>query len=276
MRAKKIVNRVYYKNYTSTFNASSSFQTFTVPAGVTKLTVDCVASKGGDSSNSSGGNGGRVEAVLPVTPNSTLYVYVGGIPSAFNSLEYNASDIRTDNTGVTDNTSLSSRLVVAGGGGYAGSLSYANGGLGGGLTGGDGSDGSYSSKGGTQTAGGSGGNGGNAGTFGLGGTAPSSYGGCGGAGWYGGGSGGNRSSAKLVSGAGGSSYTDSSCYNVVHTQGYNAGAGYITITYAQESSSSNYDFYIDFYTTKVFKETNNGVDTYKALKSWKKGQYYGN
>jgi hypothetical protein len=48
-----------------TFNVSSSLQTFTVPLGVSKIHIDCVASKGalasGDRIDQTAGNGGRVQ-----------------------------------------------------------------------------------------------------------------------------------------------------------------------------------------------------------------------
>lgn len=275
MKAEKTITRKYYKNYTQTFNASSSFQTFTVPATVTFLSVDCVASKG-NNGGGSGGNGGRVQCVTQVTAGSTLYIMVGTIPSSQASAEYNASDIRTNNAGITDNTSLNSRILVAGGGGSGTSGKFNhNGGAGGGLTGGVGtaasSDGT--GKGGTQTAGGAGGRNANSGSFGLGGAG--NVGGAGGSGWYGGGAG-SSTTFYVGGGGGGSSYTDPSCFNVIHTQGYNDGTGYITITYAIESTENDYDFYRDFYEVKVVKETINNEDKFYGVKEYKRGQYYGN
>lgn len=254
MKAKKTVVRTYYKNHTQTFNASGSFQTFNVPSGVTSLSVDCVASRGASSSKSSGGNGGRVQCVLPVASGTTLYMMVGTIPSSATTASYNASDIRTNNAGVTNNTSLNSRLIVAGGGGSADSKSsYSgyNGGAGGGLTGGNGSAQSSDGigHGGSQTAGGAAGRNASSGSFGIGGNGSGS----GGAGWYGGGGG---SSVLLYygGGGGGSSYTDSSCTEVTHTQGYNNGAGYITISYVTIGTESDYDYYKDSITVKVIKK----------------------
>jgi hypothetical protein len=172
-KAVKETTRKYYKR--ATFNASDTFQTFTVPAGVTSLKVDCVASKGYNTGKTPG-KGGRVECNLKVTPESTLYLVVGAIPTS-SAAAYNASDIRTNNAGITDTTSLNSRLVVAGGGGS--SSNQCTGGAGGGLTGGNGGNNSeaHGGSGGTQTAGGAGGTLGGAfgtkgydGTFGLGGT----------------------------------------------------------------------------------------------------------
>lgn len=233
-----------------TFNPSSSIQAFTVPLGVSKIHVDCVASKGANGSGATGGKGGRVQCDLSVTGGQTLYIVVGGIPSAGNVQAYNASDVRTNNSGVTDSTSLNSRLIVAGGGGNCPSSygsSGTTGGAGGGLTGGKAPD--YSSGGGyggTQSAGGAhgvhvsgelrGGGPGSDGFFGLGGTSTGSLG-AGGAGWYGGGagfSGDYRSvGVRNSGGGGGSSYTNSNCSNVVHTQGYQDGAGYVTISFVE-------------------------------------------
>lgn len=288
MKGQKTIIRKYYKNYTQTFNVSSTFHTFTVPSNIYgDLNVDCVASKGIDGYNQVGGNGGRVQCTLATTPNSTLYIYVGDIPTTIETASYNASDIRTNNNGVTDNTSLQSRLIVAGGGGNAtsgGSTRY-DGGAGGGLTGGSANN-AYSGGGGTQTGGGSvggtGTNKGSVGSFGLGGnggTNSNGNGGAGGAGWYGGGGGNFYSFLTNLycgSGGGGSSYTNSDCSNVVHTQGYNNGTGYITITYVVESTESDYDFYRDFYKVKVVKETINNEDKFYGVKEYKRGQYYGN
>jgi hypothetical protein len=50
-------------------------QTFKVPSGVTQIRVIAV---GGDGGGSVFGHGGRVSAVIPVTPSETLAIYVGG------------------------------------------------------------------------------------------------------------------------------------------------------------------------------------------------------
>lgn len=229
---------------TKTFSPSLSFQTFTVPNGVTSIQVDCVAARGYNGRTA--GKGGRVTCTLTVTPKQTLYIYVSVDPTSQGSYTYNASDIRTNNAGVSNTTSLQSRLVVAGGGGYSSQeASYGGvGGNGGGLTGANGGNSPYyggAGGGGTQTAGGAaggtgggiGGWSGKAGSFGLGGIS-NDWKQSGGSGWYGGGGGG--ASAYYADGrgggGGGSSYTHPSlCTNVTHTQGYQNGAGYITLTY---------------------------------------------
>lgn len=215
--------------------------TWEVPKWCHKIRVDCVAAKGG----ASGGLGGRVQCVLSVNGGETLNIIVGKIPATGYIAEYNASDIRT----TPDD--LYSRLVVAGGGGSG--SSHRVGGAGGGLIGAQGGTfhGSLTTGGGggTQTAGGAAGIGvqaqthghhhpGEAGTFGMGANGGTcgydGNRGAGGAGWYGGGSGGGSwcdSSKGTAAGGGGSSYTDPDlCSEVVHTQGYQNGSGYITIS----------------------------------------------
>lgn len=162
-----------------------------------------------------------------------------------------ASDIRTipadtnswyiaSHTSWKEDNSLLSRLVVAGGGG--GVISRTSrftcvGGAGGGLIGGTGTGNgstSNSGTGGTQSSGGN-----NSLTiytdkadFGKGASGNLSsghYWGLGaGGGYYGGGCG---TDGAAGGGGGGSSYTDPVlCSEVVHTQGYNNGNGYIIIT----------------------------------------------
>lgn len=192
--------------------------TWTVPAGIRKIAVDCVAASG-SSSTSAGGKGGRVQCVLNVTSGQVLHIVVGKVGA-----NYNASDIRTDPE------DLNSRLVVAGAGGNGtGGIGVTAGAAGGGLVGASAGGVYYyaGGSGGTQTAGGSVG-----GTFGFGG---SSSGGHGGAGWYGGGAGQsglvNKVGTCSAGGGGGSSYTHPElCSEVVHTQGFQSGNGYITIS----------------------------------------------
>lgn len=62
---------------TCTFGFTGSQQTFTVPAGVTKVTIQASGGQGGDAEGSAGGKGGSVTAAISVTPGETLYVYVG-------------------------------------------------------------------------------------------------------------------------------------------------------------------------------------------------------
>lgn len=243
--------KVYLFQRQLTYNASGSFQTYTVPSYVTKIRVDCVASSGHNQGGGYGGKGGRVQCDLNVTAGQTLYLWVPQNPTGqtySQNLAYNAADIRTNNAGVLNSTSLNSRIIVAGGGGetWSGTTQVGAGGNGGGTTGARGGSVQYGEGGygGTQSAGGAGGGRGGGlpggdglqGSFGLGGaswTGSTSWRGIGGAGWYGGGSGGASSyyGDGQGGGGGGSSYTNSNlCSNVTHTQGYHNGAGYITIT----------------------------------------------
>lgn len=230
--------------------------TWTVPAGIRRVRVDCVASQGCSYTTSIvGGYGGRVQCILNVSGVDTLYISVGPVPTSLSANIYNASDIRI---GGVDK---SNRVLVAGGGGSASwvkrqSVTAIGGGPGGSTTGGNGFNaivwgyGATIATGGSQTAGGTGSTAsvpyttaqvGGTGTFGTGGAGASSSsgaGGAGGAGWYGGGGGAvnhfadEKTIARVVaSGGGGSSYTDPSlCSEVVHTQGYRAGSGYVTIS----------------------------------------------
>lgn len=240
--------------------------TWTVPAGIKQIRVDCVATQG-YGVQWAGGLGGRVQCILNVTPKQTLFIKVypysryttdsSTIPYGpeFRTARYNAADIRID---VDD---LNHRVVVAGGGGNMPNRSEdapTQAGHGGGLVGTDGVFARGRCYGGTQTAGGGwtahnhstgvARRGGFNGTFGLGGNGGGSalYGeggggwtgdvaaGAGGAGWYGGG--GGQASEYYgriwgTPGGGGSSYTHPSlCSEVVHTQGYRAGSGYVTIS----------------------------------------------
>ena len=72
------------------FDYTGAFQTYTVPAGVIGLIVDCVGAAGkaetttdeyyGGGETKYGGNGGRVQCNLTVTAGTILYIYIGGKP----------------------------------------------------------------------------------------------------------------------------------------------------------------------------------------------------
>ncbi|MBO7735333.1 MAG: hypothetical protein J6S67_22395 [Methanobrevibacter sp.] len=230
-----------------TFSAGASLQTFTVPLGVSKIHIDCVASKGKNDS-AVGGNGGRVQCDFPVSAGQILYVTVGAIPTGnTRTPAYNASDVRIGGT------AYSNRVIIAGGGGnggHDGGRGATQGGAGGGTTGGNGvvwsSADPLCGYGGTQSTGGRGGYttttyyystgaNGELANGGQGGAYDSAIGGAGGAGYYGGGGGGCYAyyGSAGGGGGGGSSYTNASCSNVVHTQGYRDGAGYVTISFVE-------------------------------------------
>ena len=233
---------VYTKKFDKTFYTNS---TFTVPAGVKQIYVDCVGAQGYNSPT--GGLGGRVICLLTTTPGQTLYIVVGTMPTTRSTPIYNASDIRTNSS------DLYSRLIVAGGGGSNGVNTGQEGGdvyvggAGGGTTGGNGSTGAGAiGYGGTQSSGGSSSTA--AVDFGLGGAGNSEgNAGAGGAGWFGGGggtliyySGKHGGYYRGASGGGGSSYTHPTlCSQVpgigIHSQGVRSGNGYIKI--------ANYNFF---------------------------------
>jgi hypothetical protein len=218
-----------------TFFYTGKPQVFEVPANVHSITVVVRGASGeychGDHSFS--GKGGRVFAVIPVTPHQKLWVYVGGQgngssggfngggnggdPPSFGNPSSGgggASDVRVAPGRRSD------RILVAGGGGGDGEpfgntthAYWGCAGYGGGLVGGDGlggfnyyGNGGGGGGGGSQGAGGTGGQGGapngNAGEngrLGIGGTggqagAYSHGGGGGGGGYYGGGGGGGGES----------------------------------------------------------------------------------
>ena len=170
---------------TCTFSSTGAEQTFTVPGGVSSVHVVLTAGSGGDG-RAAAGRGGVLEADVPVSEGSQLFVEVGGngstiqtccadpTPGGFNGggpshpiaggSGGGASDIRTVSSTATG--SLDSRLVVAGGGGGGGGNAFAafagNGGDAGkpvGVTGGNGaadsnSAGGTGGGGGTQSVGG--------------------------------------------------------------------------------------------------------------------------
>ncbi|WP_400190417.1 glycine-rich protein [Hymenobacter sp. B81] len=236
-----------------TYTNANAAHTYTVPPGVNQLAVDMTGGKGG---GADGGNGGRVQATLTVVPGQVLTIYVGSAGS-LPSPGYNMGDagggfsFGGNGAPVVDQgggggassdiriggTALSNRVLVAGGGGGRGwsSSRTAGGGAGGGLTGGAGATNWFYSGGGggTQSGGGAtpAGSNGTAGVLGAGGAAGSRAGGGGGGYYGGGGSGGDGTNFNGGGGGGGSSYAAPGLTsNVVHTQGFQAGNGYVTIT----------------------------------------------
>lgn len=228
-----------------TFEYTGKPQVFRVPANVRSITVVARGASGGENCRPAqyAGRGGRVFAVIPVTPNQKLWVYVGGKgngasggfngggnggESAPGAGGGGASDVRVAPGRHID------RILVAGGGGGAGEpfgntnhSDFGCPGYGGGLVGGDGligffyyGGGGAGGTGGSQAAGGIGGQGGapsskypgNAGTngrLGVGGDGgQEGYyalggGGGGGGGYYGGGGGGSGSNGASYYGGGG-------------------------------------------------------------------------
>ena len=211
-----------------TFSYTGSQQTFTVPAGVSTITIKVWGSQGGSGGKYSssycgtGGKGGYATGTLSVTAGNSVYVYVGGQGTSYSS----CSDVMSENSlaggwnggGDGDNsysggggggasdvryggTALNNRAIVAGGGGGHGNAGTAtqlsNGGAGGGASGQTMANSTqYSNRtpgiGATQSSGNSDGVGSN-GIYNLTGG--------GGGGYYGGGAG-----ANSTGGGGGSGY----------------------------------------------------------------------
>lgn len=217
---------------TEIFNFTGAEQTFTVPAGVTKVHVVAIGGHGGKSGNT-GGAGAQAEGDFSVKPGQTLYVEVGGnggsdfgenevSPGGFNGGGEGAgggggaSDVRTNprKAGLSPDT----RLIIGAGGGGSGSFGEVGAGAGGDAGNpGETIPGNEGGGAGTAEAGGSGGGGGcvagEAGSLGQGGNGGNcrkvlEFGfiaGGGGGGLNGGGGGGAGSSIGGGGGGGGAS-----------------------------------------------------------------------
>lgn len=211
--------------------------TFTVPAGVTQITVECWGAGGGGSSinannrrGGGGGGGAYARSVLNVSPDQVFNVNVG--------------------TGGMQNTSGGStsfgNLVVAEGG-QAGQNNNSGGGSGGQASastgqvrysGGNGGGGGTVSSGGGGGAAGSGGNGGNAtGATGGGGQLPNGGNGANGV------NGSSDGRSGLIFGGGGSGAVTNS--NISRTGGAGAG-GYVIVSYTLPPQISATPSSIDF------------------------------
>ena len=259
----------YSQTTTYTFNGTIGFnsagingtpQAYVVPAGVTSIGVDMYGGCGGYACCMTNpvANGGRVQCTMNVTPGTTLWVYVGGAggnsvdavnsapggwngggtggapTSAFCASGGGATDIRTINYVTTPSSVYPAGVLVVAGAGGGGGDFQPQGGMGGGLTGGNGQ--AYPSL---STVGGAcgGGQTGPActtgsvmGTAGQGASTGAYSEGGGGGGWWGG-NGGTSDAA----GGGGSSYPpapNATVAAIVHTQGYSAaiGNGQVVIT----------------------------------------------
>ncbi len=242
---------------TVVFNYTGSNQQWVVPSGVTQVFIDVFGAQGGTSTSpGDGGLGGKMRAVLNVTPGETLLLMVGGKPTSRLAVYGNGGNGGT--AGTTSNQSMAgggmsgvfrtsitmaNAIMIAGGGG-GGAKSRA-GGAGGGLTGAVSNDDNFrGGKGGTQSAGGAAGTtspdsndiaptAGTLGAGGVGGTISSgtwNSGGGGGAGYYGGG-GGAGGGNYFSGGGGGSSWALPSLTKIATMSGFNTGHGKIIIYY---------------------------------------------
>ena len=262
---------------TQTFTSNG---TFTVPAGVNAVSVDGQGAAGGDNGDAEdappgmGGAGGEAAGTIPVTPGETLSVLVGvkgadntdpsggagGAGGGGNGGDA-AGSAGAGGGGRSEVDRGSTQLVVAGGGGGGvfNELQFADGGDGGGLTGGSAfpfPGNSPAGGGGTQTAGGKGGDipdmtsiAGQAGNKDQGGAGGGDIsgaffgGGGGGGGYFGGGGGPGAMPADTEvglydSGGGGSGHLDPSVSAAMLKTGVNRGAGIVTITYSEPATST--------------------------------------
>lgn len=243
-----------------TFDYTGSYHAWTVPSGVSAITIEAYGAQGGTATSGNGylgGYGGYAKGDLAVTPGQTLYFYVGGQGTGVGNFILGgggwnggghaqgsadggggASDVRSGGT------NLSNRVIVAGGGGGNGYYSYA-GGAGGGTTGSSGGNATdasaaYGGSGGTQSAGGTGSGTypGSSGTLGVGGNGGIGsgligYSGGGGGGYYGGAGGAGNvvyGTGYGAAGGGGSSYIGG-VTNATTSAGLKQGNGQIIISY---------------------------------------------
>ena len=247
---------------TASFSSPGS-HSFTVPAGVTSLTLTATGAAGGSSAaqTASGGQGASVTATVAVPPGEQLAVTVGapggggaggtgGGGSGGAAANGGSGGGGASVVGVASPASGSpSLLVVAGGGGGAGGGAGELGA--GGNAGSPGSAGSPGVGGGgpgASSAGGGGGAagfggaaGGTAGSFGLGGAGGSGGpvgGGGGGGGYYGGGGGGGGGNGTVGGGGGGGSSFVAADATVVSGPAPTSAAAQVTIAYAAQQDAA--------------------------------------
>ena len=209
-----------------TYSYSNVNQSFTVPSGITSVTV-YMWGAGGGGGNGTGGAGAFIQGTLAVTPGNTLTVIVGGggLQNGGGTFGGGGSSGQQGSAsgGGRSAIQLSGTELVDVGGGGGGSYSGFQGGAanysptingGAGYRGGQATYGGY---GGTQTAGGAVVTGpvatGTAGSY-LQGGAGGTYGGGGGGGFYGGG-GGSTAGGDGCAGGGGSSYTTNAAFTLI-------------------------------------------------------------
>ena len=137
---------------------TGSLQTFTIPAGVTSITIEAYGAQGGNTYSATlrGGKGAKMKGTFAVTPGDVLKILVGQQGTGSASVNYGGGG-----GGTFVATGTNNPLIVAGGGGGANSPSALNG-----LDGQATISGGVSSRGisgGTDGKGGSGGQGGGGG-----------------------------------------------------------------------------------------------------------------
>lgn len=115
---------VYSDNCTApvsqTFSFTGALQTFTVPAGVTSVTIETWGAQG---NGGNGGLGGYVKGDMAVSPGDVLNIYVGG-QNGYNGGGAGYAAVLRNGGGASDvrvgGTALTDRVIVAGGGGGGG------------------------------------------------------------------------------------------------------------------------------------------------------------
>ena len=123
---------------TQTFTFTGGMQTFTVPAGVTSLTIETYGAAGGSGANGNssaggnlggaGGRGSKAVGTLSVTPGQVLNIFVGGAgatpTSGFNGGGIGGNQNSGGGGGASDvrfpGATAADRLIVAAGGGGGG------------------------------------------------------------------------------------------------------------------------------------------------------------
>ena len=253
---------------TASASYKGSAEQWTVPAGVTSLTVVVKGAGGGGGefpSGNKGGNGAKVTSTLTVAESESLKLVVGGGGSMFITGGYGGGgqgSFAAWDPGAAGGggsflfSEAGSLLIAAGGGGGAGAESASGGS--GGHSGGNGTaHGAVGGGGGTASTGGSAGEHAQAGTGpttstsiqGKGGEGGNDLfsGGAGGGGYYGGGGGGSNSSfGQDGGGGGGSSTVNGGSGTSYETGGGGAGGnsfqyganGEVTISFAQPATTT--------------------------------------
>lgn len=255
----------------ATFSYTGASSSFSVPTGVTSMTISARGGQGGTSNGINGGTstvsfGGQATGTINVSSGQVFYFAVAGI-GANGSSTFGTGGFPNGGNGAasgsfiggggggaswvstSSNPTASSSnyvLVAAGGGGSGGfNADTRRGGSGGGLTGGGGG-GTNPGNGGTQTGGGAGSTGQTgaasaSATSSVGTPAVNSGGGGGGGGFYGG-SGGGGSSAGMGDGGGGSSFMSAQMTSTSTASSSVASSGIIIFSYTVSpfvSTSSN-------------------------------------
>jgi len=190
---------------TNSFNYSGTIVNWTVPAGVTSITIDSYGAQGGSDLCSSGynygGYGAQIKGTFTVVPGHILQILAGGV-GGNSALTCNRGGGGGGGTFVY-NSSTSALMIAAGGGGGAGQLGCGSASNANANAGADGNAGFQSGYG----AGGTGGAGGGAASMGAGG-----------AGW-------NSNGASGSYGTGGTRFLEGGAGGVLYSDGGNGGFG---------------------------------------------------